>query len=162
MAEIAKQNKIQKNTKLPWFFPFFCRPFLPYIKQELKSLKTSASSIKFVANKKYVANKVFVANQVFIGNHVFVWKISWQYFGSDQSSIYLKDQLTILRHHKLSFCLPFRIYCESSIYLKNQMTLLWLGPIKYLPEISIDNTSAQANQAFVWKISWQYFDNKVE
>ena len=36
--------------------------------------------------------------------------------------------------------------------------------MKYLSEISIDNTSAQANQAFVWKISWQYFGfgNKVE
>ena len=68
-------------------------------KQELKSLNTSASSIKYVAKKESVANKLFVANQVFIGNHVFVWKISWKYFGSGQSSICLKDQLTILRHH---------------------------------------------------------------
>ena len=51
--------------------------------QELKSLNTSASSIKYVANKnlsqiKYltnkesVANKIFVNNQVFIDNHVFI------------------------------------------------------------------------------------------
>ena len=42
------------------------------IKQELKSLNTSASSMKYVAEKESVANKLFVANQVFIGNHVFV------------------------------------------------------------------------------------------
>ena len=40
--------------------------------QELKSLNTSASSIKYVAKKVSVTNKLFVANQVFIGNHVFV------------------------------------------------------------------------------------------
>ena len=83
------------------------------------------SSIKYVTNKEAVTNQVFVANQVFIGNHVFVWKISWQYFGSGQSSICLKDQLTIL----------------------------WLSPIKYLPEISIDNTSAQT--------SWSDHSKKV-
>ena len=43
-------------------------------KQELKLLNTSASSIKYIANKNIVANKVFVANQVFIGNHVFFRK----------------------------------------------------------------------------------------
>ena len=109
--------------------------------QELKSLNTSASSIKYVAKKEYVANKLFVANQVFIGNHVFVWKISWKIFGSDQSSFCLKDQLTILRHH----------ISERS----KDTTLAW--PVKYLFERSIDNTSDRANQAFIKKISWQYF-----
>ena len=57
------------------------------------------SQIKYLTNKESVANKVFVDNQVFIDNHVFIWKISWQYFGSEKSSICLKDHLTILRHH---------------------------------------------------------------
>ena len=57
------------------------------------------SQIKYLTNKESVANKVFVNNQVFIDNHVFIWKISWQYFGSEKSSICLKDHLTILRHH---------------------------------------------------------------
>ena len=35
-----------------------------------------------------------------IGNSAtLVWKISWQYLSSGQSSIYQKDHLTILRHH---------------------------------------------------------------
>ena len=46
------------------------------LEQELKSHNTSASSIKYVANKEYVTNKLFVGNQVFIGNHVFVQKMS--------------------------------------------------------------------------------------
>ena len=53
------------------------------------------SQIKYLTNKESVANKVFVDNQVFIDNHVFIW----QYFGSEKSSICLKDHLTILRHH---------------------------------------------------------------
>ena len=52
----------------------------------------------------------------------FIWKISWQYFGSGQSIICLKGQLSILQ----------------ITYLKDQRTLLWLGQIKYLSEWSID------------------------
>ena len=95
--------------------------------QEIKSLNTSASSIKYVANKESVINKVFVANQVFIGNYVFVWKISWQYFGLGHFS--------------------------GITYLKDQRTLVWLGPIKYLSERSINNTLA----SHIWKIKGHYF-----
>ena len=96
-------------------------------------LNTSASSIKYVANKESVTNKVFVANQVLSAimslsersadnilaqaNQVFIRKINYQYFGIT--------------------------------YLKDQRTLIWLGPVKYLFERSIDNTSARANQAFI-------------
>merc|ERR1712030_124482 len=34
-------------------------------------------------------------------------------------------------------------------YLKDQRTLFWFGPVKYLFERSIDNTSARANQAIL-------------
>ena len=83
------------------------------------------SQIKYLTNKESVTNKVFVDNQVFIDNHVFIWKISWQYFGSEKSSICLKDHLTILWHH---------------ISERSKDTILaWAC---YLFERSIDNTSA--------------------
>ena len=100
--------------------------FSKQYEQERKSLKSSAFSIMYVTNKEYVANKVFVINQVFIDNNVFVWKFTWQYLGSDKSSICLKDQLTKLGHHNLNYLSPIKKVLQSSIYLSGQMTLLWL------------------------------------
>ena len=40
--------------------------------QEVKSLNTLTSSIKYVVNKENVTNKVFVANQVFIENQLII------------------------------------------------------------------------------------------
>ena len=65
--------------------------------QELNSLNTSASSIKYVTNKNYASNKVFLLiSHVFISNHEYVWKIRWKHFGSIKLSNYMKVKQTIL------------------------------------------------------------------
>ena len=51
-----------------------------------------------------------------------------------------------------------KIFIGNNVCLKDQPEILWLRPIKYLSERSFDSTLARANQAFIWKISWQYFD----
>ena len=58
-------------------------------------------------------------------SQVFVWKITWQYFYISERS---KDQ--------------------SSISLKDQLTIIWLGLIKHLSERSVDNTSVKKNISF--------------
>ena len=64
----------------------------------LKDQLTILQHYKFVISiwPSVIAQKICVFNLALLS---FRRKISWKYFGSGQSSICLKDQLTILRHH---------------------------------------------------------------
>ena len=93
-------------------------------------------SIKNLSQIKYLLaiislSKRSADNTLAQANQVFVWKINWQYF----AITYLKDQRTI----------------------KNLLQIKYLSAIMSLSERSTNNTLAQANQVFVWKINWQYF-----